>query len=42
MRREVLSDDFFVNLLDMRTRSEMSFESTLTFYGRDCTTNELK
>src|SRR5882672_3832780 len=42
MRHEALSNDFFVNLLDMRTRWEMSSESEATFYGRDRTTNELK
>ena len=42
MRHEALSNDFFVNLLDMRTRWEMSSESPDTFYGRDRTTNELK
>ena len=42
MRHEALSNDFFVNLLDMRTRWEMSYESASTFCGRDRTTNELK
>jgi len=42
MRHEALSNDFFVNLLDMRTRWETSSESAGTFYGRDRTTNELK
>jgi len=42
MRHEALSNDFFVNLLDMRTRWEMFSESADTFYGRDRTTNELK
>jgi catalase-peroxidase len=41
-RHEALSNDFFVNLLDMRTRWEMSSESAGTFYGRDRTTNELR
>jgi catalase-peroxidase len=42
MRHEALSNDFFVNLLDMRTRWEISSESAATFYGRDRTTNDLK
>ena len=41
-RHEALSNDFFVNLLDMRTQWEMSSESADIFYGRDRTTNELK
>jgi len=42
MRHETLSNDFFVNLLDMRTRWEMFSESAGTFNGRDRATNELK
>ena len=42
MRHEALGNDFFVNLLDMSTRWEMSSESAGTFYGRDRTSNELK
>jgi catalase-peroxidase len=42
MRHEALSNDFFVNLLDMRTRWEISSESAGTFYGLDRATNNLK
>jgi catalase-peroxidase len=39
---ETLSNDFFVNLLDMRTKWEVSTAAADTFEGRDRITNELK
>jgi len=41
-RPEALSNDFFVNLLDMKTKWELSGVSADTFEGRDRATNELK
>lgn len=39
---ETLSNDFFVNLLDMRTKWEASSESADAFVGRDRTTGDMK
>jgi catalase-peroxidase len=41
-RPETLTNDFFVNLLDMSTRWQASAGSEGAFEGRDRTTNELK
>ena len=41
-RPETLTNDFFVNLLDMRTPWQASAGSEGVFEGRDRTTNELK
>lgn len=41
-RQEVLTNDFFVNLLDMSTAWEPTSEDKETFYGRDRKTGELK
>jgi catalase-peroxidase len=41
-RPETLSNDFFVNLLDMSTQWQASAGSEGVFEGRDRTTNELK
>jgi catalase-peroxidase len=41
-RSESLSTDFFVNLLDMRTKWEATSATEATFEGRDRQTNELK
>ncbi len=41
-RPEVLTNDFFVNLLDMRTEWNKSKEDSDVFEGRDRTTGELK
>lgn len=41
-RPGVLTNDFFVNLLDMSTKWEASDESKLTFEGKDRKTGELK
>ncbi|MFZ6648605.1 catalase/peroxidase HPI [Undibacterium sp. TJN25] len=41
-RPEVLTNDFFVNLLDMNTKWQRSATSNGVFEGRDRTTNELK
>jgi catalase-peroxidase len=42
MRPGTLSNDFFVNLLDMHTKWEASSASAQTFEGRDRATNRLK
>jgi len=41
-RPETLSNDFFVNLLDMRTRWQKSAATEGVLEGRDRTTGELK
>jgi catalase-peroxidase len=41
-RRETLTNDFFVNLLDMRTRWQPSAHSDEVYEGRDRRTGELK
>jgi catalase-peroxidase len=41
-RPETLTNDFFVNLLDMRTQWQPSAGSELVFEGRDRKTNELR
>jgi len=41
-RPEQLTNDFFVNLLDMRTAWQPSTKSEGVFEGRDRATNELK
>ena len=41
-RPETLTNDFFVNLLDMRTVWKPTPEDEDVFEGRDCTTGELK
>jgi catalase-peroxidase len=41
-RKDVLSNDFFVNLLDMNTAWKASDESRELFEGRDRKTNQLK
>jgi len=41
-RPETLTNDFFVNLLDMRTKWEASASSEGVFDGRDRATNEIK
>ena len=41
-RPETLSNDFFVNLLDMRTEWKASSEDEDVFEGRDRATGELK
>ncbi len=41
-RKEALTNDFFRNLLDMRTEWKPTSESKETFEGRDRTTGELK
>jgi catalase-peroxidase len=41
-RREILSNDFFVNLLDMNTTWEATDDSENEFQGRDLTTNKIK
>ena len=41
-RREILSNDFFVNLLDMNTTWEAIDESENEFQGRDLTTDKIK
>lgn len=41
-RKDSLSNDFFVNLLDLRTVWKATSESEDIFEGRDRTTNELK
>jgi len=41
-RPETLSNDFFVNLLDMRTQWQPRAESAGVYDGRDRKTNELK
>ena len=41
-RPETLSNDFFVNLLDMNTRWQVSSECEHVFEGRDRRTDELK
>ncbi len=41
-RPEVLTNDFFVNLLDMRTTWQPSADSTAVFEGRDRATGALK
>jgi catalase-peroxidase len=41
-RPEVLTTDFFVNLLDMSTKWEATSSAEATFEGRDRRTNELK
>ena len=41
-RSESLTTDFFVNLLDMRTKWEPTSATEATFEGRDRQTNELK
>ncbi len=41
-RPETLSNDFFVNLLDMRTAWQASADDENVFEGRDRATNELK
>ena len=41
-RPEMLTNDFFVNLLDMNTRWKANSEDENVFEGRDCTTGKLK
>ena len=41
-RPEVLTNDFFVNLLDMRTEWNVSADDDNVFEGRDRATGELK
>jgi catalase-peroxidase len=41
-RLEILTNDFFVNLLDMNTVWKPTSESNETFEGRDYTTGEIK
>jgi catalase-peroxidase len=41
-RPETLTNDFFVNLLDMRTEWRPTSEDEDVFEGRDCATGELK
>jgi catalase-peroxidase len=41
-RKDVLSNDFFVNLLDMNTAWKATDESREIFEGRDRKTNQLK
>ena len=41
-RSEMLTNDFFVNLLDMNTRWKANSEDENVFEGRDCTTGKLK
>jgi len=41
-RPEALTNDFFVNLLDMRTQWKAVSNDTDVFEGRDCKTGELK
>ena len=41
-RPETLSNDFFVNLLDMRTKWQKSTAAVGVLEGRDRTTDELK
>ncbi len=41
-RPETLTNDFFVNLLDMHTKWEPTSEDEEEFVGRDRATNELK
>jgi len=41
-RPETLTNDFFVNLLDMNTRWQPSAGSEGVYEGRDCKTNEVK
>ena len=41
-RTEILSNDFFVNLLDMNTTWEAIDDSENEFQGRDLTTNKIK
>jgi catalase-peroxidase len=41
-RPETLTNDFFVNLLDMSTRSQASTTSEGVFEGRDRATGEVK
>jgi catalase-peroxidase len=41
-RPETLTNDFFVNLLDMGTRWQATSEAEDTFEGRDRSTGELK
>jgi len=41
-RPGTLTNDFFVNLLDMRTKWEPTSEAEEEFVGRDRATNELK
>jgi len=41
-RPEVLTNDFFVNLLDMRTEWKTSLEDDDVFLGRDRSNGELK
>jgi catalase-peroxidase len=40
--KETLTNDFFVNLLDMRTEWKPTSEDAETFEGRDRATSELK
>ena len=41
-RPEILSNDFFVNLLDMNTTWEAIDDSENEFHGRDLTTDKIK